>query len=143
MAPALRRGPSWPPPARAGPLDCESFSSAHPTGSVNTGVRRAVLNGMKRATRIACLALLAAALSGSGRKSPFRQAQILAPGKNREPAALGAGDFDGDGRLDLAVGCGGSDDVVIFVGDGRGGFRRGGSFPAGPSPTEIAVADFY
>jgi VCBS repeat protein len=63
-------------------------------------------------------------------------------GESRQPEALAAGDFDGDGKLDLAVGSGGTNDVTIFFGDGKGEFRRGGSFAAGESPTEIAAADF-
>lgn len=35
-----------------------------------------------------------------------------------------------------------ADDVTILFGDGRGGFRIGSSFPAGPNPTEIFVGDF-
>ena len=62
-------------------------------------------------------------------------------GENHEPEALAAADFNGDGKLDLAVGSGKADDLIVFFGDGRGGFRRGGTFPAGPSPTEIAVPD--
>src|SRR6478736_5964293 len=87
------------------------------------------------------LILLVLASPGERRGSPFRPARIVSLGENREPAALAAGDFNGDGRLDLVVGSGGADDVIVFLGDGKGGLRQEGSFPAGPSPTEIAVAD--
>jgi hypothetical protein len=92
--------------------------------------------------RVFLLIPLLLACMGEKRGSPFRPASIVSLGENRQPAALAVGDFDGDGNLDLIVGSGGADDVIVFLGDGKGGFRRGGTFPAGPSPTEIAVADF-
>ncbi|MBI1852168.1 MAG: VCBS repeat-containing protein [Planctomycetes bacterium] len=82
-------------------------------------------------------------LSGeSVRIVPFRAPRTMTLGENHQPDALAAGDFDGDGKLDLVVGSGAADDLIVFLGDGKGGFRRGGTFAAGPSPTEIAVADF-
>src|SRR5512135_2610957 len=86
--------------------------------------------------------LLATAMSGPGRSSPFREARVISLGEKRLPGALATGDFNRDGKMDLAVGSGGADDVVVFLGDGRGGFRQDGSFPAGPSPTEIVAAVF-
>ena len=88
------------------------------------------------------LILLLLASPGERRGSPFRPARIVSLGESREPAALAAGDFNGDGNLDLVVGSGGADDVIVFLGDGKGGLRQSGIFPAGPSPIEIAVADF-
>jgi hypothetical protein len=52
-----------------------------------------------------------------------------------------AADFNGDGRLDLAVTNGGDDDVSILLGNGDGTFSNGGRFPAGLSPYGIAAAD--
>ena len=78
----------------------------------------------------------------SRRKAPFGQTRVISLGEKRNPEALAAADFNGDGRLDLAVGSAGADDVTVFLGDGHGGLRAAGSYPAGPSPTEIAVADF-
>jgi len=57
------------------------------------------------------------------------------------PSALAAADFDRDGKLDLAVGSENANDVVVFLGDGRGNLRRGRAFQAGPEPAEIEVAD--
>ena len=67
---------------------------------------------------------------------------MISLGANRSPNALAVGDFNRDGNLDLAVGSSGSDDVTIFLGDGHGGLRQAGSYPAGPNPTAIAVGDF-
>ncbi|UCG44167.1 MAG: VCBS repeat-containing protein [candidate division WOR-3 bacterium] len=53
-------------------------------------------------------------------------------------------DFNGDGQPDFAV----ADDyqypgnVRVLLGDGRGGFTRAGSFPAGEDPFALAAADF-
>ena len=80
--------------------------------------------------------------SDAKRISPFRPPRVVALDADHRPSALAAGDFNGDGKLDLVVGSEGADDVVVFLGDGRGGLRRGSAYPAGPSPTEIAVADF-
>ncbi len=76
------------------------------------------------------------------RPAPFGEPLTIALGETRSPEALAAGDFDRDGRLDLLVGSSGADDVTVLLGDGRGGFRVGRSFPAGPNPAEIVVADF-
>jgi hypothetical protein len=60
-----------------------------------------------------------------------------------EPAGLAMADFDRDGRLDLAVANGGSKNVSILLGDGKGGFKQaaGSPFPAGDNPSDIAVGD--
>ena len=51
------------------------------------------------------------------------QAPIFYPA-GTYPASIVAGDFTGDGVLDLAVANQGSGDVSILLGDGRGGFSR-------------------
>ena len=63
-------------------------------------------------------------------------------------AGLAAGDFNGDGKLDLAVGefgiYGGS--VQIFLGNGDGTFQTGGAYQLGAAysqpPTSIVAGDF-
>ncbi|HEY6051620.1 MAG TPA: VCBS repeat-containing protein, partial [Thermoanaerobaculia bacterium] len=96
---------------------------------------------MKRSCVLLLIPLLLA-IPAASRTAPFRPPRIVDLGSGHSPAALAAADFNGDGRLDLAVGSEGTDDVTIFVGDGKGGLQRAGAYPAGPSPTEIAVADF-
>jgi hypothetical protein len=97
---------------------------------------------MKEMIATVLVTLLAFASPGPVRPSPFREPRVLPLGENRRPAALAAGDFNRDGHLDLAVGSDGSDDVTLFLGDGKGGLRQAGSFPAGPAPTEMVAADF-
>ena len=53
-----------------------------------------------------------------------------------------AGDFNADGRLDLAVTSQNSNAVSILLGNGDGTFRALQSFGAGSTPVSAAVADF-
>jgi len=61
----------------------------------------------------------------------------------REPSSVEIADVNHDGKPDLVVSSGGSDDVTVLLGDGRGGFTPapGSPFPAGKSPNDVAVAD--
>lgn len=77
----------------------------------------------------------------ASRSAPFLPPRVLLLGPDHNPVALASGDFNGDGRLDVAVGSSGSNDLLVFLGDGRGGLQRAGAFPAGPDPAEIAAAD--
>jgi hypothetical protein len=56
--------------------------------------------------------------------------------------ALLAADLDGDGALDLAVAAQEQDRVLVFRGDGRGGFGAPTASPAGEAPNGLASADF-
>src|SRR5271157_1234108 len=60
------------------------------------------------------------------------------------PASVAVADFNGDGRLDLAVANEGSHNVTVLLGNGTGGFTAapGSPFPAGSSPISVAVGDF-
>ncbi len=61
----------------------------------------------------------------------------------RAPIAVAAGDFNGDGKIDVAIANSGDATVTILLHDGNGRFRpsAGSPFPAGPHPNDIAVAD--
>jgi hypothetical protein len=59
--------------------------------------------------------------------------------------AIGVGDFNGDGNLDLATagnGTGNAYTVNILLGNGNGTFSYGATYPGGESPGSIAVGDF-
>jgi len=61
------------------------------------------------------------------------------------PVAIVTGDFNGDGKLDLAVAKAGSGNVSILLGNGDGTFRGPlNSFvsQAGSGPSMLAVGDF-
>jgi hypothetical protein len=58
------------------------------------------------------------------------------------PTFPAAGDFNGDGIPDIAVGDTSGGTVNILLGDGRGGFQTPRLYPAGTSPQCVAVGDF-
>ena len=59
-----------------------------------------------------------------------------------EPQAIAVGDFNGDGKLDLAVGNAGVGTVSILLGVGDGTFGAKTDFGVGINPESIAVGDF-
>jgi hypothetical protein len=76
-------------------------------------------------------------LLGNG-DGTFQDPIVTDPPFNVE--AIGVGDFNGDGKLDIATA--GNYTVNILLGDGNGTFDYGASYPSGQSPASIAVADF-
>ena len=58
------------------------------------------------------------------------------------PYALVAGDFNGDGHIDLAVANENSNDVSILLGNGDGTFQPQVTYAVGPYPSAIAAGDF-
>src|SRR5215469_15577325 len=58
------------------------------------------------------------------------------------PMAISVGDFNGDGKIDIAVANNGSGDVSILLGNGDGTFQSAVNFSAGNNPKAIAVGDF-
>ncbi len=58
------------------------------------------------------------------------------------PLFVAVGDFNGDGKQDLATANEGSDNVSILLGDGAGSFSAATNLRAGTSPRSVAVGDF-
>ena len=58
------------------------------------------------------------------------------------PEDMVAGDFNGDGNLDLAVNVTGFDNIAIFMGDGAGGLNLIGHLATNTLPKGLATADF-
>ena len=79
-----------------------------------------------------------AILHGNGDGS-FRIAGRYAAG--RRPTDVLAGDFDGDGRPDLAVADALSGTVTILINAGVGVFQAGETLAVGPTPVALAAAD--
>jgi hypothetical protein len=52
------------------------------------------------------------------------------------------GDFNGDGKPDLAVANKDSNNVSVFLGNGDGSFRNAVNYNVGAGPVSLAVADF-
>lgn len=95
---------------------------------------------MNARTRLAAgltLSLLAAA--GADAATPFGKPLHVPLPKDFHPVAVMAADFDGDGNMDLALM--GRSQLLVLLGDGRGGFRPCAPVPAGANPTAMAVAD--
>jgi hypothetical protein len=72
----------------------------------------------------------------------------IAPGSpisvGSDPSALVAGDFNGDGKLDLAVANNPDSTVTLLLGNGDGTFTQasGSPWPVATDPTQIVAADF-
>jgi hypothetical protein len=56
--------------------------------------------------------------------------------------ALAIADFNGDGKLDVAVADGGSNTVTILLGDGTGALVSDAVFQVGSGPSSLVTADF-
>src|SRR5215471_2243572 len=58
------------------------------------------------------------------------------------PNSVALGDFNADGKPDLAVANVNSNNVSVLLGDGTGGFSAPTNFAVGTSPIAVAVANF-
>ena len=81
----------------------------------------------------------AGVLLGNG-DGTFQAARNFGAGTN--PISVAVGDFNGDGRPDLAVANYGSDSVSVLTGNGDGTFQAALNYGAGSNPYSVAVGDF-
>src|SRR5437016_1076340 len=58
------------------------------------------------------------------------------------PVSVAVGDFNGDGKPDLAVANYHSDNVAVLLGKGDGTFQPAANYNAGANPQSVAVGDF-
>ncbi len=70
----------------------------------------------------------------------FAMSQTLTTGSS--PASVAVGDFNGDGKPDLAVANTGSGTISIFIGNGDGAFQPKVDYPTIASPFYVMTADF-
>ncbi len=74
----------------------------------------------------------------------FQFAVNYSTGQFSSPQSVAIGDFNGDGKLDLAVAC--TDYpayyVSIFLSNGDGSFQNPNFYPAGSGPIKVATGDF-
>src|SRR5262249_10762134 len=61
---------------------------------------------------------------------------------NTTPYSVAVGDFNGDGKLDIATPNNGTNDVSILLGNGNGTFQAPTNFPAGTGPQFDVAGDF-
>jgi hypothetical protein len=62
-------------------------------------------------------------------------------GANSIPTGVAAGDFNKDGKLDLAATLTGTNQVAVMLGNGAGGFGAAAKLAAGQNPVRVAAAD--
>ena len=58
------------------------------------------------------------------------------------PMSVAVGDFNGDGKADLAVANCDSNNVSVLLGNGNGTFQAAVNYAAGTYPSSVAVGDF-
>jgi hypothetical protein len=76
----------------------------------------------------------------------FQAAKFASTGQDTMPLALAVGDFNGDGKLDLAVALGNQGAIAILLGNGDGSFQQPLVVPTAGSglyyPVALTVGDF-
>jgi FG-GAP-like repeat len=80
-------------------------------------------------------------LSTAALGSSFKAVGNYAVGNH--PVAIAAGDFNGDGKLDLAIANRDSKTVSVLLGNGDGTFAKSADFSVGIVPRSLTTADFY
>lgn len=110
-----------------------SIINAHPAGTYTITVKA---YGISTATSSFILTVNNAACS----QGLFSSLVNVAVGAN--PFSVAIGDFNGDGRQDLATSNYSSNTVSIKLGDGSGGFSGSVNVSVGSQPFSVAVGDF-
>jgi hypothetical protein len=78
--------------------------------------------------------------TGTGSFGGFVAKTDFAVGTN--PESVIVGDFNGDGKLDLATANSGSNNISVLLGTGTGGFGAKTDFAVGTQPNSVTVGDF-
>src|SRR5205823_3060431 len=100
---------------------------------------------MKRTLAIAALFVFLISNSAKSGAAGFQSAVDYPVGT--APQAVASADFNGDGKMDLAIannGNGSGDDggISILLGNGDGTFQATNNFTVGNNPSAIAASDF-
>src|SRR5437867_1663522 len=116
-----------------------SIQMKHETDQGHLLMRRSgILRGLLLCCLLAWLAFLPtvsfAQTVSFGAATPFSVGSF--------PESVAVGDFNGDGRLDLAVANTGSNTVSILLRTGAGAFGAATDFSVGSLPFSVAVGDF-
>ena len=111
-------------------------TDAHPAGTYTVTVR-AFDSGGGTATKTFTLTVTTPVTC-----TPVSFAAATSFGVGDFPWPAAVGDFNGDGKQDLAVVNQGSNNVSILLGHGAGNFSAPTNFGVGPNPRSVAVGDF-
>ncbi len=98
------------------------------------------MRGMGRHLAIAWAVFLLLVFPASSNAVDFTPATTYPVGTF--PSFIVVGDFNGDGKLDLAVANSNSNNISILVNNGDGTFKPAVNSPAGTSPQAMAAGDF-
>src|SRR5215472_11792190 len=91
---------------------------------------------------LSALSLLAFPSHAFGQTPLFApQTEYVAASKNG-PSSIAVGDFNGDGKLDLAVSNYGDNSLAVLLGNGDGTFQAPQTTPVGTNPAQVVVGDF-
>ena len=77
--------------------------------------------------------------AGNGSFAPAAGSPFAA---GSHPTGIVAGDFNGDGHVDLTVANSGSSNFSVLLGNGSGGFSASSIIAAGAGPSALAAGDF-
>ncbi len=79
-------------------------------------------------------------LLGNGDGTFRTGATYTFPDTNHRPGFIAVGDFNGDGKVDIALSA--VVGVIIYLGNGDGTFQKSGTYFAGGGAGAVAVGDF-
>jgi hypothetical protein len=118
-------------PVPAGPIFV-ALGDFNSDGELDLAVALNKVNGTATGTEISVLL-------GNG-NGTFQPAVSYSTGT--APSSVAVGDFNHDGKLDLAVSNSGSADVSVLLGNGDGTFQAALNFATASGPSSVAVGDF-
>jgi hypothetical protein len=114
--------------------------SSHPSRDcVRARAKRRLLCSIAAVT-VAAIPLVSPATPAGAATLSFAPAVQVHVGE--VPRSVIAGDFNGDGKVDLAAANQAPSTVSVLLGDGAGGFAHGVSFAVAVHPLSVTVGDF-
>jgi hypothetical protein len=128
-----------------------TYLNVFPDASTITSLATADFSGTGTLEIVAATNSGVVYVAGPGKGSPFGAVQTYTIPSLPGPTQVAVGDFNGDGRPDIAVADAGiyasgtyvsSDTVSVLLNNGNGTFAAAQSYTIGGSPTAVTVGDF-